>query len=374
MLIPILVLPVLSHTLNERELADYLLITTFIIVSQQVIDYSFTYICGRWDRQELEDGFSAIVSAKIVLFLICITASIPIIIFQIDMAGWAVCLAIWFGIISCFFSISWYFSAINLYHTFQKFNFYIKFSLVIFASFVPAIFGFEIFILLYYSTTMIASFLLSALFLDKKLIVNCRLNLFAGWRTLVENYHLFFADFVPQLYVTLPLIVFKNSWDYQLYTAASIATRFYNAGMSVQWMILKLIIPSAKIFQKITILKMNIATLSLSLIYIFLAFFVASYLIEFMFASNAAAIVHYFQMLSLGYIGAALYVTNGYAMHILLRTEHILKRDSFMIAIPACIFVWSMCEYFSAYGFIVSLVCVRSLIGIHFTVSAFRKF
>lgn len=374
MLIPILVLPMLSRTLSERELADYLLITTFIVICQQVIDYSFTYICGRWTRQELEDNFSAVVNAKLTLSLFCTVASIPIFIFQIESASWIVFISILFGIISCFISVSWYFAAINLYHVFQKLNFYIKSTLVVWASFAPSMFGFESFLLLYFSTAAIASLILSLAYLDNKLLKVYKVDFFSGWRILAKNYHLFVADFIPQLYVTLPLIIFKSSWDHQLYTAASIAVRFYNAGMSVQWMILKLIIPSSKNYQKTTILKMNAITLSLAFAYIFFAFFVASYVIEIMFVSNVNSIVSYFQILSLGYIGAALYVTNGYAMHILCRTENILKRDSLIISIPASILVWSMSSYFFAYGFIVSLVCVRSLIGLHFTLSALRKF
>jgi len=366
LLVPIIILPFLVVKASSSEMADYLFIFLLIMTCQQVVDYSFTYIAGRMTEPELFNEFNNIISSKIILCVISTSISIFLSAAYLENVSPILLFAIFFGCLNSLFSAQWLYISTGGYERYSVIS--LPSRLVVFITVLgfPSIYGFECFMLLNFSLVCIYNLCIFSYKCREIGVINLSFNLKSAVNNIKENYHLFIADFIPQLYVTLPLIFFKGFWLNSSYIALSIAYRLYNAGMTVQWTSLKVAIAEDKIFNTKNIRRIFLFVLSLASIKILIVFSFAIYILELMFKQQSAEILYFLKILSLGFIGAALYIGYGYAVAILNKSERDFKLHAFYLSFPAMLVVWVCSFQFGEFGYAISLVFARFMNGIYF--------
>lgn len=373
LLIPIIVLPIISAKTDVTQMADYLFIVLLVQTSQQVVDYCYTYIAGRMQKEELLLNFNVIWSAKIILTIMSLFVVMPLSALYIANVSPVVMLAISFGVLGNLFSTQWLYLSAGEIEKYQAVNFLSKSMIFIAIPGLGNFFSFEIFLLFYYFLLLLVvgcNFYYKCKSIESE---RFSFNLKVGFASIRANYHLFVADFIPQLYVVLPLVFFKGVWSDYSYVALSVAHRFYNAGMTVQWVALKVVISTDKSISKENVHRIFKFTFLFAALKIFAVFLLAGYFIEAMFNENAELILFYLKILAFGFVGAAFYISYGYGVAILSRSEDKFKLKAIYLAFPAAVIVWCASYEFGAMGYALGLVTARIVNGLSFYTIFKRK-
>ncbi|MBU2061319.1 MAG: hypothetical protein KKH44_05640 [Bacteroidetes bacterium] len=362
LIIPLVCLPIIANKVTVDSFAVILLITTLLQFYNQLVDYSFSYHGARMNNEEFNAEYNGIQSARLFVLVVFTCAILCFILlssvfsnsiyafFCIALAG--------FGF---YFAKSWVYSYRKKVQVFALYTFTTKLIFLTLCIFFLNESNVEFFLVLN-SLSIFIIYSLAGCYADAK--VSFKLKAIEGISQLKSNYPLFITDFLPQLYITIPLIVFKGIWSSSVYASVNLAFRIYNAGSMVQWTLLKTFLPENKIFINENFQRLIKISIAISIFEFVCCAILLYYLIPFFFGSNLIDAYYMVLLLSVSYLFASVYICYGHAFHVLNRIENKLKNISFQNSLIATICVWPVSYYYEAWGYIFVVVLARFFLAL----------
>jgi PST family polysaccharide transporter len=357
LLIPLFSLPIIASKVAVEDFAIILLITTALQFYNQIIDYSFSYHGARIFENEFFEEYKSIQSARALIFIITGLFFSAVLIFNNEFSNYfSNFLIITFAGLGYFFAKSWVFSYKKKAHIFAIFTFFSKLIYLGLALFYLDRLNLEEFLILN-SIQIFVIYSIAGAYIYPKF--NLSFDIDGALFQLKKNYALFITDFAPQFYITLPLIIFKGLWSATVYASLNLAFRIYNAGLVVQWSLLKVFLPENKEFNNTNFNRLVKLNTTIAVLEVFMCLSVMYFIIPYFFGSSFSDSYFMLCALSISYLFTSIYICYGHVYHVLHRVEENLKKISLNVTFYSVLAIWPVSYFYSAWGYISIVLMAR---------------